>query len=170
MEFAKYRIKYEVQQSYKFLKILSKDFVKTNRNKGKLIINNKKYCLKEYNELNNFDEYELKINILFNKDISNLSCMFKNCYSLLEFSMNNNKGNKEVMYGYNDLEIEDNNVDFLDYIKEIDLDKGTVLEGTKGDIDNGYSEISKKDESSDEIDNNYLEITNTKKIMILLQK
>ena len=36
---------------------------------------------------------------------------------------NNNKGNKEVMYGYNDLEIEDNNVDFLFYLKEIYLYK-----------------------------------------------
>ena len=74
MEMTRYQMKYIIKSLlYNYsLNILGKDFVKNNRNKAKLIIENKKYYLKEYIELNNIKKLELKIDILLSKDICNI--------------------------------------------------------------------------------------------------
>ena len=63
------------------IRILGHDFVKNNKNKAKLIINNKNYRLKE------FINDKIKINMILSKDISNISHMFKNCVKLLKISI-----------------------------------------------------------------------------------
>ena len=67
------------------VRILGEDFVKKNENKGKLIINNKKYKLKEF--INNYEikEDKIKINILLSKELSNISHLFENSAGLKEF-------------------------------------------------------------------------------------
>ena len=45
------------------IRILGKDFVKNNKNKGKLIINNKKYKLEEFIK-GEWGSYKMKINII----------------------------------------------------------------------------------------------------------
>ena len=73
------------------IRILGHDFVKNNKNKAKLIINNKKYNLKEFINDKDFKSYKIKINMILSKDISNISHMFKNCAQLLEISIDNDK-------------------------------------------------------------------------------
>ena len=56
MEMIRYQMKYKIDKSLvdnNNLKILGKTFVKNNRNKGKIIIENKKYYPNEYIQLNN---------------------------------------------------------------------------------------------------------------------
>ena len=57
MEMKRYQMKYKTNKGRKnndFLNILGNAFVKNNRNKGKLIIANKKYYLNEHININNF--------------------------------------------------------------------------------------------------------------------
>ena len=63
------------------IRILGHEFVKNNENKAKLIINNKKYNLKGFNN------DKIKIIIILSKDIANISYMFMNCSKLLEISI-----------------------------------------------------------------------------------
>jgi len=72
------------------IRILGSDFVKNNKNKAKLIINNKKYALKEFINQKGFSSDEIEINILLNKDLLNISSFFKNCFKLIEFSFKDN--------------------------------------------------------------------------------
>ena len=56
-------MKYKIDKTRKnndILRILGKDFVKINRNKGKLIIENKKCYLKEYFQLSDFKKIRIK--------------------------------------------------------------------------------------------------------------
>ena len=108
--------------------------------------------------MNNFKKSELKIDILLSKDICNLRCMFKDCHSLLKFSIKDNKENEEIN---NDiLQIEKIN-DELEYnLNEIFEYKGSLNEGLKDNIiDCKYSEVSKKEQSSKE-ESLYSEIHN----------
>ena len=66
------------------IRLLGKDFVKNNKNKIKLIINNKKYKLKEFINSNEIKNDIIKINIIVSKEISNISHLFDNCYKLKE--------------------------------------------------------------------------------------
>ena len=68
------------------IRILGKDFVKNNKNKGKLIINNKKYKLKEFINSNEIKNDIIKINMILSKELSNISHLFDNCSKLKEFS------------------------------------------------------------------------------------
>ena len=68
------------------IRILGNDFVKNNKNKGKLIINNKKYKLKEFINCKEFKDDIIKINMILTKKLSNISHIFENCYKLKEFS------------------------------------------------------------------------------------
>ena len=80
------------------IKILGKDFVKNNKNKGKLIINNKKTKLKEFMQIEKniktsknkekltIPKENLKIYMLLNKEVSNASYMFDDCVLLTQFS------------------------------------------------------------------------------------
>ena len=58
--------------------------MKNNKNKAKVIINNKKYELNELINIKEFTYDKIKINIILSKDISNISHMFKDCSKLLE--------------------------------------------------------------------------------------
>ena len=66
------------------IRILGKDFVKNNKNKGKLIINNKKYKLKEFININEIKNDIIKINIILSKELSNISHLFHNCAKIKE--------------------------------------------------------------------------------------
>ena len=74
----------------KKLYLLGKDFVKNNKNKGKIIFKNKKHPLKEFLPVNEFRSRVIKVKMILNKNIYNKSYMFKDCKSLLHFSANDN--------------------------------------------------------------------------------
>ena len=70
------------------LNILGYEFVKNNKNKAKLIIKNKKSPLMEFIKINENENNKIKISMVLSKDISNGSCMFKNCENLVKLSFN----------------------------------------------------------------------------------
>ena len=88
MEVERYKMIYTKNLSILFendnIRILGNDFVKNNKNKGKLIINNKKNKLKEFINRNEIKGDKIKINIILNIEISNISHLFDNCYKLKE--------------------------------------------------------------------------------------
>ena len=67
------------------IRLLGKDFLKNNKNKGKLIINNKKYELKEFINSNEIKGDKIKIYMILSKELSNISHIFDNCEHLKEF-------------------------------------------------------------------------------------
>ena len=75
-----YKIKYRTENISNNLRILGENFVKNNRNKVKLIINNKKVYLKDKIPVQNSPK--MKLIIILIRAVNNRSCMFKNCESL----------------------------------------------------------------------------------------
>ena len=71
------------------VKIIDEEFVKNNRNKSKIIFNNKKFDLKNTFYIKNTKKNNLKIKMVLSKGIYNKSYMFYNCQSLLQFSKDN---------------------------------------------------------------------------------
>ena len=89
------------------IRILGGEFVRSNLNKGKLVINNKKYNLKEYINIKNVNKDNLKIKMVLNKNIYNKSYMFKDCEMLfeLEISTNNKSEDVEIIQEVNNCKI-----------------------------------------------------------------
>ena len=100
------------------IRILGKNFVKNNKNKAKLVINNKKYKLKEFINNNDFANNEIKISILLNKDLIDISHMFENCVKLIEFSICDNITNIEDKEYSNIEEYNDYNFDYSENNKD----------------------------------------------------
>ena len=86
------------------IRILGYDFVKNNENKGKLIINNKKYKLKEFINIKEFKKDKIKIYMILSKELSNISHLFDNCYKLKEILFCDDKG-LHLFEEYNDNDI-----------------------------------------------------------------
>ena len=87
MEKEIYVIIYNKTNNKDNLGILGENFVKNNTNKANLIIKNKKLKLKDKISINNIKDDKLKIKIILNKNLYNKSYMFKNCDSLIQFSI-----------------------------------------------------------------------------------
>ena len=162
-------MKYKVNKGRMYndiLKILGKEFVKNNRNKLKLNVKNKKYEIKEYIQSNDLKKSELKVKILLSKDISKLSCMFKNCEALLEFSIIDdieNIENKEINYDYDfDIDNIENNKEAEDNKNNFDKNKEKMFEVLNDNMNFECSSISKIEESSDQSRNSELQINNLK--------
>ena len=82
------------------IRIFGKYFVEQNKNKCKIIYNNKKYILKEYfDEIdNNYNPKikEIKIKLNGINCISNMKEMFYGCYHLTSLSKSKNVGTKQI--------------------------------------------------------------------------
>ena len=87
MNWERYTMIYNPKISFNDLRILGKIFVQNNANKGRLIKNNKKYNLLEFNPINNFYEDKLKIGMILSQNFYNRSYMFKECKSLIKFDI-----------------------------------------------------------------------------------
>ena len=71
------------------LRILGKKFVNNNKNKCKIIFNNKEYELKEYLDdidKNYNDKNSISMNLMLNNDITNISYMFAYCKTLIKIN------------------------------------------------------------------------------------
>ena len=134
------------------IRILGSDFVKNNKNKAKLIINNKKYALKEFINQKGSTSDEIKINILLNKDLLNISSFFKNCFKLIEFSFKNNISdidNEETK------DFEENFGCKIDYNEDINSD---IYNNIRNDtIYSNYSTITSGKENYNSYDNSIIE-------------
>ena len=95
MENEKYVMFYQIHLNNNILRILGEEFVKNNKNKGKIIYSNKKYHLLGLFKLKNIMNNTLKIQMLLNKGCCNKSFMFKNCSTLSLIKFNNNCYRKE---------------------------------------------------------------------------
>ena len=122
------------------LRILGEYFCRNNKNKGRLIINNKKYYLKEFIEIKNMKEKRIKIKMLINKNLYDKSYMFNDCKSLLELTINDNL---EYIKNYENSE----EIDFLFKKNEYD-----IISEEGGEI---IYENQKNNESN-EFDSDYL--------------
>ena len=114
MEFNIQTMLYEKEENSGYLRILGEYFCRNNKNKGRLIINNKKYYLKEFIEIKNMKEKRIKIKMLINKNVYDKSYMFKDCESLLELTINDNL---EYIKNYENSE----EIDFLFKKNEYDI-------------------------------------------------
>ena len=123
MEEEKYKMFYETEENETNLRILGENFVKNNKNKGKLIFNNQKRALKDIIEVNIFPN-QIKIKLILNKNIANKSEMFKDCNCLIRFSIMDDDNVENIKDKYNEY-IEnfkeeksfDNNIkDYYDFI------------------------------------------------------
>ena len=126
------------------IRILGNDFMENNRNKAKLIINNKKYGLKEFLNDKEISSDKIKINMILNKDISNISHIFKNCPKLLEISLYDDTKNidNEIIYKsevFNDCDI--------GYFEDSHEYIYNNFYNNKDDIYSICSEITKREES-----------------------
>ena len=110
MENERYIMYFEINQNNNIIRILGEEFVRNNKNKGKIAYKNKKYSLQELFPLKNELNDKLKIQILLNKNCYNKSYMFKDCSSLLKIKFykdiyNNDNlllGEKDNLYlGFN---------------------------------------------------------------------
>ena len=72
---------YQIENNIKNLRILGKEFVKNNKNKGKLILNNKKVSLKD--KISAKDINNNKILMILNESVNNRSYIFKDCELLV---------------------------------------------------------------------------------------
>ena len=61
------------------IRLFGKEFVKNNKDKCKMVINNKEYNIKEFYKLNNKD---LKLKLIGIKDIISMKCIFSECENL----------------------------------------------------------------------------------------
>jgi len=91
MEIEKYTMIYENKRNYDFMRILGEEFVRNNKNKGRMIYNNKKYSLKGLFRLKDILDNKLKINILLYNDCCNRSFMFRDCLFLTGIKIENNR-------------------------------------------------------------------------------
>ena len=104
MEMKCYKMIYKIEKNTEKLTILGKDFIKNNKNKCKLIINNKKYSLDEFFIIKENKYDNIKIGLILIKDLCNRSFIFENCKSLKSF------------FNYNDIkkidknELKENNI------------------------------------------------------------
>jgi len=64
------------------LRILGEIYVKNNRNKGFLVIRNKKFHIKDILPNNIIDKDKIKIKMLLSRNIKNNNYMFKDCKTL----------------------------------------------------------------------------------------
>ena len=84
---------YKIEENANYIRILGQQFVKKNKNKGKLIIRNKKLFLNDIISLEDFTNInKIKIFMILNEPITDKSCMFKDCLTLESFeqlSLNN---------------------------------------------------------------------------------
>jgi len=76
---------YKINKDENEVRIFGKKFVKINKFKCQIIINNKKKELFEFYKLNEKEKKmkSIKINILFKDIINNMSYMFYECSNLL---------------------------------------------------------------------------------------
>ena len=84
MENERYIMYFEIKQNDNIIRILGEEFVKNNKNKGKIAYKNKIFSLQGLFPLKKELNDKLKIQILLNKNCYNKSYMFKDCSSLLK--------------------------------------------------------------------------------------
>ena len=108
MENEIYSIIYDIKEENNTIRIMGEQFMRNNKNKGKIIFNNKKYPLRELFELENKINNKMKIKMILSKNCCNKSFMFKDCVSLIQIQLLDN------LYDKNNILFEDKNVEYIE--------------------------------------------------------
>ena len=103
----KYIMTYEIKKENKFIRILGEEFVKNNKNKGRIFHKNKGYPLHGIFFLGEINNKSLKIIMLLSKNCLNKSYMFKDCSSLIQIKFDNN------IYNRDDILFNENNNSYI---------------------------------------------------------
>ena len=114
---------------------MGENFCRNNKNKGKLIINNKKSEIKEFINIENINKEQIKIKMLLNNNLYNKSYMFKDCKTLLELKINNNLEyiEDDENFDSNNFELENNENNINDGLdEETNLNKSFEFYGDNG--------------------------------------
>ena len=86
-QYLQYIMTYKIKKQNIYLRIINHNFIKYNKYKAKLIIDNRRYDLNEYIPTFGFKEGDtIKIKMILLENILNKKFMFANCESLLELS------------------------------------------------------------------------------------
>ena len=166
------------------IRILGKKFVKQNKNKCKIIYNNKKYELKEYlDEIDdnyNHNIKEIKLKIIGINNIIDFSKMFRGCFHLLSVSESKIENIEECIFQSYDI-FNDNNPylslfdekkakDTMEENKSIDYEFNNSFDlyyGCKLSSFENISSISKNEENynSSNVENkiNSIQVSSTNK-------
>ena len=153
IEYWKEEIKDKIKS--KNIRILGHHFFEHNKNKAKLIINNKKYELKEIINCNEVKDDKIKIKMILSKELSEIKQMFKNCCKLKEILSVDGVINfvdgepEEFENNYNDYNIDynkesndDNNFDFYNNCGT-DIDYTTIQKNSDNSKISNYSILRK---------------------------
>ena len=143
----KYELTYKVEKGQTILRLLGEDFFNVNKASGNFIYKNKLCKLKEKMEIKNIKEKEIKIEIRFFKTLLNKNDMFRNCDSLIKFSVPIAKNKGQSSSSVEIFEEEENLID--SYFENFNSFKETFYDNLD-DIDNlfGYSELLEKPRNS----------------------
>ena len=82
-----YDLVYKNEKNKNYIRLLGEDFFKRNEVSGYFIYKNVKYKLKDKLETKSIKESQINIKLRFFKLIYNKSLMFKDCDSLIKFSI-----------------------------------------------------------------------------------
>ena len=123
------------------LRILGKEFVEKNRNKARLVINNKKYHLQELFGIDSIKEEYLYVKLILNQNISDRRFMFKDCQSLIEFV---NYDEKELI-SKNEILKEEEPENIIDIIYNKDKNEHPLYKNVKDFIYFDESEVPEKE-------------------------
>ena len=133
MEVEKYLLIYQIKSREKNLIILGVEFVNANKMKGKLILQNKLLSLRSSISIQHIKTQYLKIQLLLNKNISNIAYMFKESKNLLKIKY---KGN---IYYKNDNQLFEENNPYIIHTKNneeiIQYKDNTVSSSNEEDAD-----------------------------------
>ena len=93
----------EDEEEEQIINIFGTEFVKNNKNKCKMIIDNKEYEISEKYNIENYNDKILKIKLKVIENVTDMSYMFKRCSSLLSLPdiskwNTNNVTNMSVMF------------------------------------------------------------------------
>ena len=156
MEVEIYKMIYNISKSIKDkdnLRIIGENFVINNKNKGNIIINNKKAKIKSNILINNLKQNKIKM--VLSKNIYNISCIFKDCELLESLS-------------YKNILLLNDNLDKKDDIQIIDSENiinfnNSIYESESYDDEDNYFSVSQLTKNEDKPDESILFIPNVNK-------
>ena len=155
MEVEVFKMIYKMEKDKYNLRILGEVFKNNNKNKAKIIINNKKYPLNDVLSIENIRSK--KILMILSKNIYNKSCMFKNCELLESVS-------KPISHSFLDdswQELNNNEIITENKItgKGFTSKENSFLSKNMEINSNEFTYISEKEEENSEISIKYLNNT-----------
>ena len=156
----RYKLLFKIEKDQSYLRILGESFFKRNQASGYFIYQNVGYILKDKIKTKKIKEKEIKIIMVFYKQIINKKYMFKDCESLIKFSLSETK-KKEVLCNITTIsEEEDNNLignymednilnkSFNDFLEEFDTFPESSVLSNNSEIDEKKKKGNKSNKST----------------------